>query len=106
MTAINVSPAARDLTAFSRVLNRNGERAVIRRAKREFFKAGGAIGVYDKRGNLVRAYRALRDHGRDKVIAADVAEYLARAAAREAAKAAARAARHAANLAAATSRMA
>jgi hypothetical protein len=43
---INISPAARALTAFNRVYGRGADRAPFRAAKAEFFRNGGRVNVY------------------------------------------------------------
>ena len=77
---INTAPASRELTLFSRVINRDGERAQIRRAKAVYFRNGGLIGVYAPGAAWdapAAAKQVIRSHGRDKTVHADVTEYLA-----------------------------
>jgi hypothetical protein len=63
MTAINTTPAARDLTALDR-FDRVAERRVIERAKRAFFAKGGRVTVYAPGTTLPVARYAVGAFGR------------------------------------------
>ena len=93
MTAINVSPASKDLTETGRIVNRSEERAMIRRALPAYFRNGGMVASYAK-GATWQTPLSVRTMIGRKTVKVDVATYVDSIKARLESKAAAKRRQH------------